>query len=54
MMPAAVAVQRPPDARLMVVEASGRVAHKRRTDFPALVQPGDLIIANDAATLRPA
>jgi len=51
MIPAAVALQRPPDARLMVVDASGHLVHKRRTDFPALVQRGDLIIANDAATL---
>jgi S-adenosylmethionine:tRNA ribosyltransferase-isomerase len=51
MIPAAVAVQRASDARLMVVDASGEVAHKRRTDFPALVHSGDLVIANDAATL---
>jgi len=51
MIPAAVAVQRPPDARLMVVDATGQVVHKRRTDFPALVQRGDLVIANDAGTL---
>jgi S-adenosylmethionine:tRNA ribosyltransferase-isomerase len=51
MTPAAVAVQRPPDARLLVVDASGRVGHKRRADFPALVESGDLVIANDAATL---
>jgi S-adenosylmethionine:tRNA ribosyltransferase-isomerase len=51
MIPAALAVQRPPDARLMVVEVSGRVVHKRRADFPALIRSGDLVIANDAATL---
>jgi len=51
MIPAAVAVQRPPDARLMVIDASGQVVHKRRADFPALVHRGDLVIANDAATL---
>ena len=51
MIPAAVAVQRPPDARLMVVDASGQVVHKRRADFPALVRSRDLVIANDAATL---
>jgi len=51
MIPAAVAVQRPSDARLMVIDASGQVGHKRRTDFPALVHSGDLVIANDAATL---
>jgi S-adenosylmethionine:tRNA ribosyltransferase-isomerase len=51
MIPAAVAVQRPSDARLMVIDTSGQVGHKRRTDFPALVHSGDLVIANDAATL---
>ncbi len=51
MIPAAVAVQRPPDARLMIVGASGEVVHTRRADFAALVHGGDLVIANDAATL---
>jgi S-adenosylmethionine:tRNA ribosyltransferase-isomerase len=51
MIPAAAAVQRPPDARLMVVDASGHVVHKRRADFAALVHRGDVVIANDAATL---
>ena len=51
MIPAAVAVQRPPDARLMVVDASGQVVHTRRADFLALVHRGDVVIANDAATL---
>ncbi len=51
MIPAAAAVQRPPDARLMVVDAFGHVVHKRRADFPVLVQSGDVVIANDAATL---
>ena len=35
----------------MVVDASGHVVHKRRADFPALVRSGDVVIANDAATL---
>jgi S-adenosylmethionine:tRNA ribosyltransferase-isomerase len=51
MITPAVAVQRPPDARLMVIDASGQVVHERRADFPALVHRGDLVIANDAATL---
>ena len=51
MIPAIAAVQRPPDAKLMVVEPWGRVAHMRRADLPALVCRGDLVIANDAATL---
>ena len=51
MIPAASAVQRPRGARLMVVDASGHVMHQRRVDFPGLVHRGDLVIANDAATL---
>ena len=51
MIPAASAVQRPPDARLMVVDAAGHVVHTHRADFPALVHNGDVVIANDAATL---
>jgi S-adenosylmethionine:tRNA ribosyltransferase-isomerase len=51
MIPATAAVQRPADAKLLVVEASGHMTHYHRTDFPALVEPGDLLIANDAATL---
>jgi S-adenosylmethionine:tRNA ribosyltransferase-isomerase len=51
MIPATVAVQRPAGAKLLVVDASGTITHHRRGDFPALVEPGDLLIANDAATL---
>jgi len=51
MIPANVAVQRPVDARLLVVDAAGCVTHHRRADFPSLVASGDLVIANDAATL---
>ena len=44
-------VQRPRDAKLLVVDAAGRVTHSRRADFADLLRPGDLVIANDAATL---
>jgi S-adenosylmethionine:tRNA ribosyltransferase-isomerase len=50
-IPATAAVQRPRGAKLMVVDASGRVTHERRSDFPAFVYRGDLVVANDAATL---
>jgi len=45
------AVQRPPDARLLVVDAQGRVTHAPRSRFVDFLHPGDLVIANDAATL---
>jgi S-adenosylmethionine:tRNA ribosyltransferase-isomerase len=51
MIPATVAVQRPADAKLLVVDASGTITHHRRAEFPALIEAGDLLIANDAATL---
>jgi S-adenosylmethionine:tRNA ribosyltransferase-isomerase len=51
MIPAAIAVQRPDGAKLMVVDASGQLVHRQRADLPALVHSGDLVIGNDAATL---
>ncbi|HEY3043069.1 MAG TPA: S-adenosylmethionine:tRNA ribosyltransferase-isomerase [Vicinamibacterales bacterium] len=44
-------VQRPLDARLLVVDAQGRLAHAPRSRLVDFLQPGDLAIANDAATL---
>ena len=44
-------VQRPRDARLLVVDADGRITHAPRSRFVDFLQPGDLVIANDAATL---
>jgi S-adenosylmethionine:tRNA ribosyltransferase-isomerase len=44
-------IQRPAGARLLVVDAAGQVSSRRRTGFSELLQPGDLVVANDAATL---
>jgi len=44
-------VQRPRDARLLFVDANGRIRHAPRSRFVDLLKPGDLVIANDAATL---
>jgi len=44
-------VQRPAGARLLVVDAQGRLAHLPRARFVERLRPGDLVIANDAATL---
>ena len=38
-------------AKLLTVDASGRVRHLPRTSLQSLFSPGDLIVANDAATL---
>src|SRR5205085_2485551 len=43
-------VQRPADARLLVVGADATRSIPRR-DFATLLRPGDLVVANDAATL---
>lgn len=44
-------IQRPIDAKLLVVDRRGRVSHRNRVDFVQALRPGDLVIANDAATL---
>lgn len=38
-------------SRLLAVDAGGRMRHLRRGEFCSLFEPGDLIVANDAATL---
>jgi S-adenosylmethionine:tRNA ribosyltransferase-isomerase len=48
---AALPVQRSRDARLLVVDAAGRIGHHPRNDLVDLLVPGDLVVANDAATL---
>jgi S-adenosylmethionine:tRNA ribosyltransferase-isomerase len=44
-------VQRPPTAKLLVVDAWGRISHWPRAALPEFLRPGDLVVANDAATL---
>jgi S-adenosylmethionine:tRNA ribosyltransferase-isomerase len=51
MMAAGEPVHRPPDARLLFVSRSGALEHRPRRDFVQLLRPGDLVVANDAATL---
>ncbi|HVH25946.1 MAG TPA: S-adenosylmethionine:tRNA ribosyltransferase-isomerase [Vicinamibacterales bacterium] len=43
--------QRPRDAKLLLVDAKGRLAHAPRSRFLEYLRPGDLLVANDAATL---
>src|SRR5881296_3454082 len=43
--------QRPPQAKLLVVDARGRIEHLPRSALVDLLRPGDHVIANDAATL---
>ncbi len=51
MKAAATSTQRPHDAKLLVVDAAGRLQHAPRSALPHFLQPGDLLVANDAATL---
>ncbi len=51
MKAAARPVQRPLDARLLAVDAAGLIAHDARHRLAGLLAPGDLVVANDAATL---
>src|SRR3989441_4623291 len=43
--------QRPHQAKLLVVDACGRIDHLPRSALADLLRPGDHVIANDAATL---
>ncbi|HTT13999.1 MAG TPA: S-adenosylmethionine:tRNA ribosyltransferase-isomerase [Burkholderiaceae bacterium] len=51
MLPASTPSQRPPDARLLVADARRRLRHVARQDLARVLCPGDLLVANDAATL---
>ena len=51
MRPATTPSQRRPDARLLVVHADGRLDHAQRTQLDHYLFPGDLVVANDAATI---
>jgi S-adenosylmethionine:tRNA ribosyltransferase-isomerase len=45
------AIQRPTGARLLHLDAHGKISHEPRARLVDLLRPGDLLIANDAATL---
>jgi S-adenosylmethionine:tRNA ribosyltransferase-isomerase len=51
MKPATLPMQRAPDAKLLIVDAAGRLRHAPRRELAAHLRTGDLLIANDAATL---
>ena len=44
-------IQRPADAKLLVVDRNGYVGDGPRAALAEILRPGDLVIANDAATL---
>jgi len=43
--------QRPPDARLLVLDRKGKIVHVPRAELVDFLATSDLVIANDAATL---
>lgn len=51
MKAASLPVQRPPQAKLLVVDGLGHITHWARSRLADLFRSGDLVIANDAATL---
>ncbi len=51
MKPATRPVQRPHDAKLLIVEADGRLRHAVRAQLACHLRAGDLLVANDAATI---
>jgi S-adenosylmethionine:tRNA ribosyltransferase-isomerase len=51
MIAAVQPVQRPPHARLLVVDPTGHISDQPRPTLVDLLDPGDLLVANDAATL---
>src|SRR5215217_7108415 len=51
MIAAEAAVQRPADAKLLVVDSQRHIIHVPRSAFVDFLRPNDLVIANDAATL---
>jgi S-adenosylmethionine:tRNA ribosyltransferase-isomerase len=44
-------VQRPPDAKLLAVDSRGQLHHASRRALVDFLRDGDLVVANDAATL---
>ena len=51
MRAATLPIQRPDDARLLVVDRCGRIEHRARRALATFLQADDCVIANDAATL---
>jgi S-adenosylmethionine:tRNA ribosyltransferase-isomerase len=51
MIAASQPTQRPQDGKLLAVNARGCIHHTLRSAFVEFLRPGDLVIANDAATL---
>ena len=51
MIAASVPEQRAADGKLLTIDSMGRLGHRPRRDVVDVLEAGDLVIANDAATL---
>lgn len=51
MIPADRPIQRSPSARLLHIDRHGTIRHAARSQVVEILRPGDLVVANDAATL---
>jgi S-adenosylmethionine:tRNA ribosyltransferase-isomerase len=51
MIAANLPVQRPSNAKVLIVDGQGNIEHRARSEVADLLHPGDLVVANDAATL---
>jgi len=51
MIAAHLPVQRPADSRLLVIDRHGAITHAPRSALADFLEPGDLVVANDAGTL---
>jgi S-adenosylmethionine:tRNA ribosyltransferase-isomerase len=51
MIAASEPVQRRSDAKLLLIRSGGSIEHWLRSAWVSLLRPGDLVVANDAATL---
>jgi S-adenosylmethionine:tRNA ribosyltransferase-isomerase len=51
MIAARLPVQRPSNAKVLIVDGQGNIEHQARSEFADLLRPGDVVVANDAATL---
>lgn len=51
MIAANLPVQRPSNATLLTVDGRGHIKHQARSEFVNLLRLGDVVVANDAATL---
>ncbi len=51
MKAASLPVQRPANGKLMAVDHRGRIRHRTQSEFAGIPRAGDLVVANDAATL---